>query len=135
MSSAKTHMTDIVTAVEALGYVFTDEFFDFETVPASGDDEVYRLECKTAALGGMSGNRVEKTQEFTIWVAFKLAVASNRKQDFYDVLDAKEDLEDDVLQAPTDIQVTIVENIISPVISDYLIVKLTGQFLYWRDLT
>ena len=134
MSSAKTYMTQVISAIETLGYVFTDEFFDFETVPASGDDEVYRLEAKTAAMGSMSGSRVEKIKEFYVWVAFKLAVASDRKQDFYDVLDAKDDLEDDILNATSDVQITITENIMSGVISDYIIVKLTGQILYWRDL-
>ncbi len=134
MSSAMTHMTDILATVEELGYVFTDEYFDFNTVPDSGDDEIYRLECKTGALGSLSGSRVEKTKEFHLWIAFKLAPAGNRKQDFYDVLDAKEDLEDSILQATTTIRVTIGENRMSPIINDYVIVKLTGQLNYWRDL-
>ncbi len=134
MSSAKTHMTKVITAIETLGYVFTDEFFDFETVPASGDDEVYRLEAKTGSMGSMSGSRVEKLKEFYVWIAFKLAPASDRKQDFYDVLDAKDDLEDEILNSTSEVQVTVTEDIMSAVISDYIIVKLTGQILYWRDL-
>ncbi len=135
MSSAKTHIQAIITAVEALGYDFTDEFFDFETVPVSGDDEVYRIVAKTVETGSMSGSRVEKRKEFDIWVAFKLAPASDRKLDFYDVLDAKEDLEDAVLQATSAVQVGVVEDTMSAVISDYIIVKLTGELVYWRDLT
>jgi hypothetical protein len=135
MSSAKSHITSIITAVEALGYVFTDEFFDFDTVPTSGDDEVYRIEASTNELGGMSGSRVEKRKGFDIWVAFKLLTGSNRKQDFYDVLDAKEDLEDAVMQATSAVQVKVVEDTMSAIISDYIIVKLSGEVVYWRDLT
>jgi hypothetical protein len=128
-------MQDIITAVEALNYTFTDEFFDFETVPVSGSDKIYRMETRTGELGSLSGSRVEKPKAFDIWVAFKLASGSNRKQDFYNVLDAKEDLEDDVLQATTSVQVKIIENSMSAVISDYIIVKLSGEVIYWRDLT
>jgi hypothetical protein len=135
MSSAKSHITSIITAVEALGYVFTDEYFDFETVPTSGDDEVYRIEAKTSELGGQTGSRVEKRKAFDIWIAFKLLTGSNRKQDFYDVLDAKEDLEDAVLQATSAVQVQVIEHTMSAVISDYIIVKLSGEVVYWRDLT
>lgn len=135
MSSAKTHMQDIITAVEALNYTFTDEFFDFDTVPASGDDNVYRIEAQTKELGSLSGSRVEKPKGFDIWLAYKLATGSNRKQDFYDVLDAKEALEDDILQATTSVQVKILENLMSAIKSDYIIVKLSGELIYWRDLT
>ena len=135
MSTAKTHIQDVITAVETLGYVFTDEFFDFETVPVSGADEVYRIEAKTSELGSLSGNRVEKKKSFDLWAAFKLAPASNRKLDFFDVLDAKEDLEDVVLKSTDSVQVRVIENSMSAVISDYIIVKLTGEIIYWRDLT
>lgn len=134
MSSAKTHMQDIITAIEALSYTFTDEYFDFDTVPVSGDDNVYRVEAQTKELGSLSGSRVEKPKGFDIWVAFKLASGSNRKQDFYDVLDAKEALEDDILQA-TNVQVKIIENLMSAIKSDYIIVKLSGEVIYWRDLS
>lgn len=135
MSSAKTHIQAIIGEVETLGYTFTDEFFDFETVPASGDDEVYRVEARTGEIDGMSANRVEKRKSFDIWIAFKLATGSNRQQDFYDVLDAKEDLEDAIIQATSSVQVRVVEDIMSAVISDYIIVKLSGELIYWRDLT
>jgi len=135
MSAAKTHIQSIVTAVESLGYVFTDEFFDFETVPVSGDDEVYRLQAGAGELGNSTGSRLEKQKSFDIWVAFKLLPASDRKLDFYDVLDAVEDLEDAILQADAAVEVRIVENTVSAVISDYIIVKLSGELIYWRDLT
>ncbi|MCP5107853.1 MAG: hypothetical protein GY950_30980 [bacterium] len=135
MSAAKTHIQSIIGAVETLGYTFTDEYFDFDTVPASGDDDVYRVEGKTGEVGSISGNRVEKRKEFAFWFAFKLASGSNRKQDFYDVLDAQEDMEDEIFEALTGIQVKIIENIMSAIKSDYIIVKLTGEVIYWRDLT
>lgn len=134
MSSAKTHIQSIVSAVENLGYTFTDEFFDFDNFPTSGDDEVYRIEAKTGEISGLSGSRVEKKKTFDIWIAFKLAAESNRQQDVYDVLDAKEALEDDIIQAISDIQVKILEDIMSPIKSDYILVKLTGQLIYWRDI-
>jgi hypothetical protein len=135
MSSAKTHIQSIISAVENLGYTFTDEFFDFDNFPTSSDDEVYRIEAKTGESSGLSGNRVEKKKTFDIWIAFKLAPESNRKQDVYDVLDAKEALEDDVIQAISGIQVKIIEDIMSPIKNDYILIKLTGEFIYWRDLS
>ena len=135
MSSAKTHMQSIIGAVENEGYTFTDEFFDFDNFPTSGDDEVYRIEAKTGEISGLSGSRVEKKKTFDIWIAFKLAAESSRKQDVYDVLDAKEALEDDILQAISGIQVKILEDIMSPIKSDYILVKLTGELTYWRDLS
>jgi len=135
MSSAKTHIQSIVSAVENLGYTFTDEFFDFDNFPTSGDDEVYRIEAKTNEISGLSGNRVEKKKTFDIWFAFKLAAESNRQQDVYNVLDAKEALEDDIIQAISGIQVKILEDIMSPIKSDYILVKLTGELIYWRDLS
>ena len=148
MSTAKTHIQEVITEVETLGYVFTDEYFDFWTVPASGSDEIYRMEAKTHDMGSLSGNpvsgstdpvsgstdQVEKKKSFDLWVAFKLAPASNRKMDFYDVLDAKEDLEDAVLKSSSSVQVKVVENTMSPVIKDYIIVKLTGEIIYRRNL-
>jgi hypothetical protein len=135
MSSAKTHIQSIVSAVENLGYTFTDEFFDFDNFPTSGDDEVYRIEAKTGEISGLSGSRVEKKKTFDIRIAFKLAAESNRKQDVYDVLDAKEALEDDIIQAISGIQVKILEDIMSPIKNDYILVKLTGELIYWRDLS
>ncbi len=135
MSSAKTHIQSIISAVENLGYTFTDEFFDFDNFPTSGDDEVYRIEAKTGEISGLSGSRVEKKKTFDIWIAFKLAAESNRKQDVYDVLDAKEALEDDIIQAISGIQVKILEDIMSPIKNDYILVKLTGELIYWRDLS
>lgn len=133
MSSAKTYIQSIIGAVETLGYTFTDEYFDFETLPVSGDDDIYRIEARTGEVHGLSGSRVEKKKEFDIWVAFKIP-AANRKTETYNVLDAKEDLEDDIMNAVSGIQVRIVENIMSGIQSDYIIVKLTGEFIYWRDL-
>lgn len=134
MSSAKTYIQSIIGAVENLGYTFTDEFFDFDNFPTSGDDEVYRIEAKTGEISGLSGSRVEKKKIFDIWIAFKLAAESNRKQDVYDVLDAKEALEDDIIQAISGIQVKILEDIMSPIKNDYILVKLTGELIYWRDI-
>lgn len=135
MSSAKTHIQSIVTAVEGLGYTFTDEFFDFDTYPTSGSNNIYRLESQTIDITGLSGSRVEKRKNFDLYIAFKLQAASDRKQDTYNVLDAKEALEDAVFQALTGIQVRILENHMSPIKSDYILVKLTGQVTYWRDIT
>ncbi len=135
MSSAKMHMKAITNAVEALGYVFTDEYFDFETIPVSGHDEVYRVEARTGELGSMSGSRVQKTKHFDIWVAFRLLKDGKKKEDFYDILDAKEDLEDTVLQATSLVLVQVEGNVMSAVKDEYIIVKLTGSLIYWRDLS
>lgn len=135
MSSAKIHIQGIIGAVENLGYTFTDEFFDFDSYPTSGDDKVYRLETQTGEITGLSGRRVEKKMNFDIWTAFKLDAAGNRKQDTYDVLDAREALEDDILQAVSDIQVKITQNVMSPIKNDYILVKLSGQLIYWRDVS
>lgn len=134
MSSAKTHIQSIIGAVENLGYTFTDEFFDFDNFPTSGDHKVYRIEAKTGEASGLSGSRLEKKKNVDIWIAFKLAAGSNRKQDVYDVLDAKEALEDDIIQAISAIQVKIIEDIMSPIKSDYILVKLSGELIYWRDI-
>ncbi len=134
MSSAKTYIQSIIGAVETLGYTFTDEYFDFDTVPVSGDDDIYRIEATTGAVNGLSGSRVEKKKQLDLWVAFKIP-ATGRQTETYNVLDAKEDLEDDIMNAISGIQVKIVENIMSGIISDYIIVKLTCEFIYWRDLS
>lgn len=133
MSSAKTHIQSIITAVENLGYTFTDEFFDFDSLPTSGDDEVYRIEAQTGDIGAVSGKRVEKKKGFDIWFAFKLDIGNNRQQDFYNVLDAQEDIEDNIVMALSDIQLKVISNIMSAIKSDYIIVKCTGEFIYWRD--
>lgn len=135
MSSAKTHIQSIVSAVEELGYTFTDEYFDFETTPASGNDKVYRLEAQTGEVTGLTGNRVEKRKNFDFWVAYKLQESSNRQQDVYNVLDAKETLEDDIFLALSGVQVRILQNIMSAIKNDYIIVKCSGQVIYWREIT
>lgn len=135
MSSAKTYIQSIVGGIEALGYTFTDEFFDFDNFPTSGDDNVYRVEAKTGGVNGMAGSRVEKSKFFDFWFAFKLAAESNRKSDTYDVLDAKEAIEDKIFEVLAGVHVKIHENIMSAIKSDYILVKLTGEFIYWRDLT
>lgn len=135
MSSAKTYIQSIVGGIEALGYTFTDEFFDFDNFPTSGDDDVYRIETRTGGVTGLSGSRVEKSKFFDIWFAFKLATGSDRKQDTYNVVDAKEAVEDKIFDVLTGVQVKIHENIQSAIKSDYILVKLTGEFIYWRDLT
>lgn len=135
MSSAKSHIQTIVSTVETLGYTFTDEFFDMDNYPTSGSNKLYRIESKTAEVTGISGNRVEKRKEFTLWIAFKLVVASDRKQDTYNVVDAKETLEDDIFKAFSGVQVRLLENQQSAIKDDYILVKLTGDFIYWRDLT
>jgi hypothetical protein len=134
MSTAKTHIQAILAAVELLGYTFTDEYFDFDNFPTSGSDNVYRLETATGKISGLTGNRVEKRKKFDIWVAFKLAAASNRKQDVYDVIDAKEAMEDAVLDAVSGIQVNIDENVMSGIKNDYILTKLTGELVYWTDI-
>ncbi len=134
MSSANTHMLAILNAVEGLGYTFTDEYFDFDTLPVSGDNNVYRVSAKTGPLGSMTGNRVEKTNGFEIHVAFKLQTSSDRKQDFYNVLDAKEALEDAIVLASSAVQVRIIENAMSGIKNDYILLKLTGDVIYWSDL-
>jgi hypothetical protein len=135
MSSAKTHIQSIINAVENLGYTYTDEFFDFNTYPTSGNNEIYRTETKTREAIGQPGKRVEKRKRFYIWVAFKLETGSDRKQDFYNAVDAVEDLEDQILQALIDIEVKFVENSQFAIKNDYIVVKLIGEFVYWRDLT
>ncbi len=135
MSSAKTHIQSIINAVENLGYTYTDEYFDFNTYPTSGNNNIYRTETKTRETIGQPGKRVEKKKRFYIWVAFKLETGSNRKQDFYNVLDAVEDLEDQIMQALTDIEVKFVENSQFAIKNDYIVVKLIAEFVYWRDLT
>lgn len=133
MGSAKTYIQTIITAVENLGYTFTDEFFDFDTVPSSSSDKIYRIEAMTREIGGLSGQRAEKKKGFDIWIAFKLASGSDRKQDFYNVLDAQEAIEDDILQSISDIQLKIITDIMSAIKSDYIIVKCSGEYIYWRD--
>jgi hypothetical protein len=135
MSSAKTHIQSIVGGIETLGYTFTDEFFDFDSFPTSGNDNIYRIEAKTSGVTGMAGSRVEKSKFFDLWFAFKLETSSDRKQDTYDVLDAKEAIEDKIFEVLAGVHVKIQENIMSAIKSDYILVKLTGEFIYWRDLT
>lgn len=134
-SSAKSYVETIVGVVETLGYSFTDEYFDVDAFPTSGDNKVYRLEAATELVSGMSGNRVEKRKAFDIWIAFKLSSTGDRKQETYNVLDAKEALEDEIFKALKGVQVNIVENTMSGIKSDYILVKLSGQVVYWRDLT
>lgn len=135
MSTAKSYIQTIVGVVETLGYTFTDEFFDFDNFPTSGNDNVYRLEATSEEVVGISGNRVEKKKTFKIWIAYKISTTGDRQQETYDVLDAKEALEDEIFKALSGVQVKIVKNIMSGIQNDYILVKLTGNFVYWRDLT
>jgi hypothetical protein len=135
MSSAKTHIQSILDAVDTLGYTFTDEFFDFDAYPTSGNDKIYRIETKTRETIDQSGKRVEKKKRFYIWVAFKLETGSNRKQDFLNVLDANEALEDEIIKSFTDMEIKYVGNSQFAIRSNYTVIKLVGEFVYWRDLT
>jgi len=128
-------MQTILNVVEDLGYQFTTEYFDFDIIPSSGEDNLYRVEAKTAMVSGLSRNRVEKRKQFDLWFAYKQYSTGNSALDFFDVLEAKEDLEDDLIKALKDSQVAIIENTMSAVREQYIIVKLTGAFIYWRDVT
>lgn len=135
MSDTRTHIEALMTAVEALGYSLSDDQFDFEAVPSSKMNKIYRLEVGTPEVIEVSGNRVEKRKGVDLWAAYRVTAKGDRKDAFLDVLDYQEAIEDAVLGAITTQPLNIDESSLAKYVENYIILHVSFTFTLWRDLT
>jgi hypothetical protein len=135
MSDTRTEVGKLITAIEALGYSMSDDMFDFDAVPSSKMNKAYRLEVGTAEVLDLSGRRVEKRKTVDVWAAFKVTAKGDRKDAFLDVLDAQETIEDELLDALTNLPSGIGDGTMSKYVQNYIVVHTVYRFTYWRDLT
>jgi hypothetical protein len=135
MSDLRTHTEALITAIEGLSYVMSDDMFDFDAVPSSKMDKAYRLEVGTAEVVELSGDRVEKRKVVELWTAYKVTARGDRKDAFLDVLDSQEALEDKLLQTLTSLPGNVDSGSVSKYVQNYIILHVTYRFTYWRDLT
>lgn len=132
MSETKGYLGQIVTKVDTLGYTFTDEFFNFDTVPASGTDNLYRAIVDTMDVEGYAGQRIEKSKRFTLWFAVKPGGA-DKKAKFYGVLDKIDAIEDALLSTMSNVQLNVNSVHMSPLKSSYVIFKVKGEVIYCKS--
>jgi hypothetical protein len=135
MSDTRTEVGKLITAIEALGYTMSDDMFDFDAVPSSKMNKAYRLEAVTAEILDVSGRRVEKRKTVDVWLAFRVTAKGDRKDAFLDVLDAQESVEDELLDALTNLPSGVGDGTMSKYIQNYIVVHTVMSFTYWRDLT
>ncbi len=135
MSDTRTHVEAIMTAVEGLGYSLSDDQFDFDAVPSSKMDKVYRLEVGTGEITDVSGRRVEKRKTVDLWAAFKLTAKGDRKDTFLDVLDAQEAVEDELMDTLTTLPLKVDDGALAEYVQNYIVLHVAFTFTYWRDLT
>lgn len=134
-SDARTKIEAIMTAIEALGYALSDDQFTFDAVPSSKMDQRYRLEVGTGEVVDVSGRRVEKRKDVEVWAAYKITAKGDRKDAFLDVLDSQEALEDALMDAIPTSPSVVVASVLSKYVQNYIVLHVTFQVTYWRDLT
>ena len=135
MSDTRTEVGKLITAIEALGYTMSDDMFDFDAVPSSKMNKAYRLEVGTAEILDVSGRRVEKRKTVDVWTAYRVTAKGDRKDAFLDVLDAQELVEDELLDALTNLPSGVGSGTASKYVQNYIVVHTVFSFTYWRDLT
>ena len=134
MMDGKDQVEAFMTAIEALGYTISGDMFDFESVPTSKMDKVYRIEINTDRIEDVSGRRVNKYKTLEVWLAYKMTAMGNRKSAFLTMLGYIDAAEDALLQAislPSEVSA----GVISKYVQNFIVVHLTVPFFYWRDLT
>ncbi len=131
MSETKGYLGQIITSIDTLGYTFTDEFFNFENVPASGSDNLYRAIVDTMDVAGYAGQRIEKSKRFTLWFAVKPSGADKKAQ-FYGVLDKVDGIEDALLTSMSNVQLNVNSVHMSPLKSGYVVLKVKGEVIYCK---
>uniref|UniRef100_A0A6H1ZF70 Tail protein n=1 Tax=viral metagenome TaxID=1070528 RepID=A0A6H1ZF70_9ZZZZ len=92
---------DIITAIEvrltALGFIISDEVFDFDSEPTSKIDNAYRIETRMIENTGQMFNLVNTVDEVTIYIAYK--AGRNRRTVWKSALDDRETIEVDLINA------------------------------------
>ena len=131
--SIKTHLTTICDSLEALGYKWTKEVFDFDSVPASVMDKAYRVIVNTDGVIEQVG-RVEKMKGLEIWLAYKFTATPTRAK-YLNIVDSQDTVEDDILTAvsgfPTEIKSLDTEQAFE---GNYIVFQVSVSFTYWRDV-
>lgn len=133
-SDFRNYIEAIITAIEALGYSISDDFFDFDSAPTSRMDKIFRLETGTEEIGEVSGNRVEKKKNVDVWTAFKITARGDRKEAVLDAFDSQEAIEDALMATSTEIPGIVTNSMMSKSFQNYLVIRIGLNFIYWRDL-
>jgi len=135
MAKATDYLKIVTNNIETLGYKYTKEVFDFETVPNSRINKCYRFELNTSEIEELSGNSVDKTKTLDIWFAFKMkASKDNVKTELINIYDLQEDVEDELLKS-LHIDSIVPVSLTSQLFEDlYLVIQLQIIYTYRRDL-
>jgi hypothetical protein len=135
MAKATDFLKIVTDNIEALGYKYSREVFDFETVPTSRIDKCYRFELNTDDIEDLSGHKVDKTKALDIWLAFKMKASKDIvKTELMNIYDFQEELEDELLTL-LDIDSNVSTSLTSQFLEDqYLIIQLQLIYTYRRDL-
>lgn len=135
LQDISTNVASIMTAIEALGYTWTDEAFSFDRIPSSNLEKHYRMTVGTTAIEEESSGRVMKTKRLDIWTAHLFIAAGDKKTAFKTILTEQDNLEDAVFNSitelPVDIQNTECEAVYN---ENFIIMHYTGNIKYWRDI-
>jgi hypothetical protein len=131
--SIKTHLETIMDSIEAQGYIFTNEVFDFDSVPASIMNKAYRITVETEPILEEVG-RVQKHKRVSVWLAYRFGPKGTRAK-FLDIVDHQDTMEDDIIAAiagfPTEITGLDMDQAFN---GDYIIYKITATLTYWRNI-
>jgi len=133
-SDFRNYIEAIINALEGLGYSLSNDFFDFNSAPSSKMNKLFRLEAGTEDILEISGGRVEKRKLVDAWVAFKITAAGDRKESVLDSFDAIEAIEDRLMESSIEIPGIVANAMISKIFDNFLVVKISLNFTYWRDL-
>lgn len=135
---------DIVEAVEArmvaLGYLQTEEVFDFDAVPDAVINKSFRTTVSNIENEYHSGNISRTVDEIEIWIAFK-ELRKPRSQ-WKVALDARETIEVDLINHASisslgsdPLLIMDREASVEKYLADYLILKLVFSCDYIRDIS
>lgn len=134
MSDQKTIVGTVLTAIDGLGYVLSNDNFDFEGVPSSIQDKAYRYEIITNNILELSGNRIEKNKTLDLWVVYRLTAGGDRRAAVLTMLGNVEAIEDQLMKTLLSLPSLVMKTNMSKYVNDYVVFNIGFDFTYWRDL-
>lgn len=140
MGNIKTIVEAVEARMVALGYVQTEEVFDFDAIPDSIIDNSFRIEVSNVENEYHSGNISQTVDDIEIWIAFK--EKRKPRTQWKSALDARETIEVDLINhasitgLSSDPLLTMdKEASVEKYLADYLILKLVFSCDYVRDIS
>jgi len=135
MALATDFLSVVIADIEALGYKFTNEIFNFETVPSSRLNKAYRFELNTESIEALSGKNVDKTKRLDMFFAFRTkASRDNFKDELIEIYDLQESIEDTLLNSLVNIESMVPDSVQSELVENYLIIQVGFTYTYKRSL-